>query len=124
MQYTLLVYESPADLAKRSNPETMSAHTAMWRAYTQALVDAGVVVTGSGLQLPRTATTLRLADGKRLVQDGPFADTKEQLGGFYILDVPDLDTALDWASRCPIGPDSALEIRPNLQTPANVSEMK
>jgi hypothetical protein len=59
-------------------------------------------------------TTLRQRDGKRQVQDGPYADTKEQLGGFYEIDVPDLDTALDWAARCPAAATGAVEVRPNL----------
>jgi hypothetical protein len=82
--------------------------------YAQALRDAGVTVGGNGLQPPRTATTLRLRDGRKLVQDGPYADTKEQLGGFFILDVPDLDTAMTWASRCPAATDGVLELRPVL----------
>ena len=79
-----------------------------------ALRDAGVMVGGAGLQLPEVATTVKLHEGKRLVQDGPYADTKEQLGGYFIIDVPDLDTALDWAARCPVAPGSVIEVRPNV----------
>ena len=68
--------------------------------------------SGNGLQPPDTATTVRLRDGKRHVQDGPYADSKEQLGGYFILDVPGLDVALDWAARCPAAPDGSVEIRP------------
>jgi hypothetical protein len=74
-------------------------------------------VGGSGLQLPETATTLRLQKGQRQVQDGPFADTKEQLGGYFIINVPDVDTALDWAARIPAAPGSVIEVRPNLTPP-------
>ncbi len=65
-----------------------------------------------GCSRPRPATTVRLRDGRRQVQDGPYADSKEQLGGYFILDVPDLDVALDWAARCPAAPGGSVEIRP------------
>ncbi|TXT20448.1 MAG: YCII-related protein, partial [Gallionellaceae bacterium] len=72
-------------------------------------------VGGAGLQPPETATTLRLRDGQRRVQDGPFADVKEQLGGFFIIEAPNLDAALEWAARFPQRPGQAVEVRPNLQ---------
>lgn len=75
------------------------------------------MVGGAGLQLPDTATTLKLDDGRRLVQDGPYADTKEQLGGFYIINVPDLDAALEWAARIPAAPGSVIEVRAKLEPP-------
>lgn len=113
MNYTILIYETPADFATRTDPDAKKreAYWAVWPAYSKTLQEAGVFVGGAGLQPPETATTLKLQDGKRLVQDGPFADTKEQLGGFYTIDVPDLDTALDWAARVPRG---VIEVRPNL----------
>lgn len=116
MRYAILIYESAADFAARSDPEQKDAYWGAWGPYSQALKDAGVYVTGMGLQVPETATTVRVSAGKRLVQDGPYADTKEQLGGFFVIDVPDLDTALEWASRCPRLTGSVLEIRPNLGT--------
>ena len=67
---------------------------------------------GKGLEPPSTATTVRFRGGERTVQDGPYADTKEQLGGFFIIDVPDLDTALEWAARCPAITGGAVEVRP------------
>ena len=73
-----------------------------WQAYAEALRHAGVMAGGKGLEPPATATTVRFRGGERTVQDGPYADTKEQLGGFFIIDVPDLDAALDWAARCPV----------------------
>ena len=81
----------------------------------KALRDAGVMVGGAALEPPRAATTVRQSHGKRQVQDGPFADTKEQLGGYYVIDVPDLDKALEWASRCPSAATGATEVRPNLR---------
>lgn len=116
MQYTILIYESAEDFAVRKDPDPKKreAYWAVWPPYAQALRDAGVFVGGAGLEPPETATTLKLRDGRRHVQDGPYADTKEQLGGFFIIDVPDLDTALDWAARIPRAASRTYEIRPNL----------
>lgn len=114
MNYTLLIYETPADFSARQDPERQQAYWAAWPPYAQALRDAGVFVSGAGLEPPETATTFQLRDGRRLVQDGPFAETKEQLGGFFVIDVPDMDTALDWASRLPTTPGRLVEIRPNI----------
>lgn len=115
MNYTMLIYETPADFAMRTDPGKQKDYWAAWPAYTQALKDAGVYVGGAGLEPPDTATTLRFRDGKRLVQDGPFAETKEQLGGFYMINVADLDAALEWAARIPRSPGRIVEVRPNLQ---------
>jgi hypothetical protein len=73
------------------------------------------MVSGNGLQQPGAAATLRLRDGQRLVQDGPYADTKEQLGGFYLIEAPDLDAALAWAARNPAAATGAVEVRPVLE---------
>ena len=72
---------------------------------------------GTALQLPETAKTLRIEDGEPLVQDGPYAETKEQLGGFFILDLPSMEAALDWARRCPIAPGGVVEVRPAVHQP-------
>lgn len=115
MQYTLLFYESPDDFSRRADPSQRQGYWASWPSYVKALLDAGIVVNSAGLQPPETATTLWLrGDGQPLVQDGPISDTKEQLGGFFIIDVPDLDTALKWAACCPVPPGHAVEVRPNL----------
>ncbi len=111
MQFALLVYESPEAFAARNNDET-DPYLGAWRAYHKALVDAGIYVGGNPLEVPETGTTVRLEEGKRRVQDGPFADTKEQLGGFTILELPSLDAALDWAARCPAASTGAVEVRP------------
>jgi hypothetical protein len=117
MNYTILIYET--DFAQRSDPDAnkREAYWAAWPAYSKALKDAGVFVGGAGLQPPDTATRLAIRDGKRHVQDGPYADTKEQLGGFFMINVPDLDTALDWAARIPHASGRVLELRPNLVPP-------
>lgn len=111
MQFALLIYESPEAFATRSN-DGNDPYTGAWRAYYNALVDAGIYVGGDPLAVPETATTVRVKEGKRRVQDGPFADTKEQLGGFTILELPSLDAALDWAARCPAASIGAVEVRP------------
>lgn len=111
MHYTLLIYQTADDFAARSDP---ARHGAFWGAflpYVKALQEAGVVVAGAGLEPPGAAATVRLGGGRQ-VQDGPYADTKEQLGGFFVLDLPDMDAALDWAARCPVG--AAIEVRPAL----------
>jgi hypothetical protein len=118
MKFTILMYESESDFGRRTDPEQRAAYVAGWSAYTKALRDAGVWVTGAGLQPPHAGTNLRLAGGKRLVQDGPYADTKEQLGGFCIIEVPSLDAALDWAARCPAAANGAIEVRPVLPAEA------
>ncbi len=111
MQFALLIYETPEAFGSRKNDETDS-YLGTWRAYYKALVEAGIFVGGNPLGVPETGTTVRLQEGKRRVQDGPFADTKEQLGGFTILELPSLDAALDWAARCPAASAGAVEVRP------------
>ena len=113
MKYMMLIYETEADFAARTN-EKKETYWAAWRAYHKALVDAGVLVNGNALQPYSTATTVRSKGGKRQVQDGPYAETKEQLGGFIILELPSLDAALDWAARCPAAATGAVELRPIL----------
>jgi hypothetical protein len=112
VQYILLFNETADDFAKREDPAQAGAYRAGWLAYVSAIAQAGVIVSGSGLLGPETATTVRIRDGKRLVQDGPFADAKEQLGGYFVIEVPDLDTALEWAARAPSASGAAVEVRP------------
>jgi hypothetical protein len=111
MQFALLVYESPEDFATRKSDET-DHYTGAWRSYYKSMIEAGVYVGGDPLEAPETGTTVRIQEGKRRVQDGPYADTKEQLGGFVILELASLDEALDWAARCPTASAGAVEIRP------------
>jgi hypothetical protein len=114
MKYTILIYENEADFSARADASRKDAYWGAYRAYTKALTDAGVMVGGAALQPGHLATTIRQRDGKRHVQDGPYAEAKEQLGGYYVIDVPDLDKALDWAARCPAVSAGAVEVRPNL----------
>jgi hypothetical protein len=112
MQYLLIAYESPEGFDARVGDDR-ETYMGAWQAYAEALTHAGVMAGGKGLEPPSTATTVRFRGGERTVQDGPFADTKEQLGGFFILDVPDLDAALEWAARCPaVTQGGAVEVRP------------
>lgn len=110
MQFALLIYESPEAFASRKS-DGSDPYTGAWRAYHKALVESGVFVAGDPLEVPETGTTIRIRDGKRGVQDGPYADTKEQLGGFTILELPSLDAALEWAARCPTSSLGVVEVR-------------
>ncbi len=114
MQYMLVMTETAAEIAKRDNPAEAPAYWGAWSAYVGAIANSRIMISGNGLQPPHTATTIRIRDGKRLVQDGPFADAKEQLGGYFIIEVPDLDTALEWAARSPAATCGAVEVRPVL----------
>ena len=93
-----------------ASPEDISREMAAWQAFDEAAREAGVLIACDGLEGTHAATTLRVRDGQRHVTDGPFAETKDQLGGYVILDVRDLDEALVWAERCP--GDYSIEIRP------------
>lgn len=115
MRYLMLAVEHPTAFADREDDERADGYWQTWRGYLEALTAAGVLVDAGGLQPPGTATTVRLVDGRRQVQDGPFADTKEQLGGYFVLEVADLDEALAWASRCPsVDGGGSCEVRPLL----------
>jgi hypothetical protein len=114
MQYAILLYEKESDFAARDDEQRKGSYWAGWRAYGEALRQADQNKAGIALQGPHTGTTLRVNGGARQVQDGPYADTKEQLGGLFVIDVPDLDTALDWAARCPAAGYGAVEVRPVL----------
>jgi hypothetical protein len=110
MKFVLLIHETSAAVAGRGQPPD-HPYVAAWRAFHKAVVDSGVFVGGVPLKLNDSSTTVRLEQGRRRVQDGPFVEAKEQLGGFCILEVPDLDAALDWAARCPAAAYGAVEVR-------------
>jgi len=117
MQYMLIFMEPESEFSKRNDPKLAPEYWAAWGQYVDAIKGAGVVVNGDGLQPPHTGTTLKIRDGKRVVQDGPYADTKEHLGGYFIIDVPSLDVALDWAAKSPSAPVGSVEVRPVLPPP-------
>lgn len=114
MEYMLLFYLNESDVRQREQPETAEAYWGAWSAYVEAVDGSGLVSDGRGLQPPETATTVRLRDGRRQVQDGPFADTRDQLGGYYILKTDSLDQALEWAARAPCAATGGVEVRPVL----------
>jgi hypothetical protein len=111
MKYILLIYGNEASLQSASKSDVEQTHAA-YGAYTEALQKAGVIVGGERLQRSTLATTVRVVGGKTKVLDGPYAETKEQLAGFYMIDVPDLDAALSWAARCPGASHGVMEVRP------------
>jgi hypothetical protein len=114
MQFMLLLNETEAAFAERADPARASQYWAGWNAFIGAMAEAGIIVKGDGLLPPQAATTVRLRDGRPVVQDGPFADSKEQLGGYFVIEVPDLDAALQWAARSPSAAYASVEVRPVL----------
>ena len=114
MQFMMTMIEDEAAFARREG-DRADAYWTGWRAYTAALVKAGVFVSGNALKEPDTATTVRVSDAKTLVQDGPFSEGREQLGGYYVIEVATLDDALVWAARAPCAENGAVEVRPVLQ---------
>jgi hypothetical protein len=117
MHYMLQFYENPEERAKHNDPAQTEAYFAGWTAFIGTLAQSGAMVSGNGLLPPDTATTLRVKNGTRQVVDGPFANNKEMLGGYVILDVADLDEALDWAAQVPCVTAGSVEIRPILPPP-------
>jgi hypothetical protein len=111
MQYMLLIYGNEAGFQTASKAE-VDQMMAAYGAYSEALNKAGVIAGGNRLQRSTAATTVRVTGGKIKVLDGPYAETKEQLGGYYLIDVPDLDAALSWAGRCPGASHGVVEVRP------------
>lgn len=111
MRYTLFLYSSEAAFAGLT-PEQIQGQLAAYGSYIQALKDAKAFIATDWLQPTATATTVTLQGGRR-VQDGPYADTKEQLGGFFVIDVDHLDAAIKWAERCPVAHFGKIEIRPS-----------
>jgi hypothetical protein len=103
-----------SELTEAQQEQAMGAYNA----YTEALKNAGALTGTNRLRPTSTATTVRVANGKSQVLDGPFADSKEQLGGYYIIDVPDLDAAISWAARCPAASHGIVEVRPLWDKPA------
>ena len=112
MKAMILAYESPGDFAlRRADKETFDAYMGGWIAYSEAMTKAGVARGGAALKEPATATVVSIRDGFRRVEDGPFADTKEQLGGYFIIEVADLDEATRWAARCPAAKTGFVDVR-------------
>ena len=111
MQYLLMIYSKEGAWEKMS-PAEQQQGLAAYNAFTEALKKSGSLAGSNRLRGASTATTVRVANGKPQVQDGPYADTKEQLGGYYLIEVADLDAALAWAGRCPGASHGIVEVRP------------
>lgn len=116
MQYLLMLYSRETGWFEMTRPQQEEAMAA-YGAFTEALRKAGVLMGVNRLQRASVATTVRVADGKTQVLDGPYAESKEQLGGYYLIDVPDLDVAVSWAARCPAASHGIVEVRPIWTTP-------
>ena len=123
MKYLFTIYADESrftDMTPEQGQESMKA----WDAFTSEAIDSGVHLGGEGLQPSATATTLRpQAGGDHLITDGPFAETKEQLGGYYLLDCKDLDDAIAWGKKIPIGEGSTVEVRPVMDYEAAGSQV-
>jgi hypothetical protein len=111
MKFMLLLWGDEGQWADMSEEEA-AAEMARWEDYTNQLVAAGAMVSGEGLQASATSKTLRVENGERVVTDGPFAETKEQLGGFYVIECASVDEALEWAAKLPSAEKGSTEIRP------------
>jgi hypothetical protein len=111
MQYLLLIYRNEAQQGQMG-PADYQKLLAEYTAYTQSIVQSGHFKAGDGLQPTSTATTVRVREGKTLRTDGPFAETREQLGGYYLVEAKDLDAAIELAARIPGARDGSIEVRP------------
>jgi len=111
MQYMLLIHGDESGMEKASK-EDIGAMMAAYGAYTQAMREAGVLRGGERLHAAASATIVRHRDGKSQVLNGPYAEAKEQLGGYYMIEAADLDAALTWAARCPGAQHGSIEVRP------------
>ena len=111
MKYMLMIFSSEAE-ENAMKPADIQGIMQAYGAYTEALAKAGALKEGERLRPIADATTVRVRGGKTEVLNGPYAETREQLGGYYVIDVPDLDAALSWAARCPSSSYGTIEVRP------------
>ena len=114
MEYLILIYADEKEYSSMSEQQLGQVMKA-YGAYTEELIAAGVLRGGSELAPVHTATTVRVRDGKIACTDGPFAETKEQLGGYYLLDCANLDEAIKWAAKCPSATAGSIEVRPQIK---------
>ena len=117
MQYLLMIYRSEAELGKM-DAAARKEMSAEYGAFTQSIIQSGHFKAGDGLQPTTTATTVRVRDGKTLTTDGPFAETREQLGGYYLVEAKDLDEAIAIAARIPSARMGTIEVRPLVEVAA------
>lgn len=114
MRYMLLLYSAEGAGPAEGTPE-QAAEMQQWFAYSQEMAEAGVIISGEPLHGVESATTVQIRDGSTVTTDGPFAETKEVLGGFYMIDVDDLDAATAWAAKAPIAEYGSVEVRPVME---------
>jgi hypothetical protein len=120
MQYLMMIWVNEKGWAS-ATPEQQQKQMAAYTAFREAIGKAGVLKGSNRLQDGPTASTIRTVDGKTQVLDGPYADTKEQLGGYFLIDVPDQDAAISWAARCPGAQYGVVEVRPVWPMPGALS---
>ncbi len=120
MRYMLLLY-SAADAGPAQGSPEQAAEMQQWFAYTEQLAKSGCLIGGEPLHGVDTATTVRVRDGQTVTTDGPFAETKETLGGYYMIDVDTLDEALEWAAKTPLTTYGSVEVRPIMEIPADAA---
>lgn len=117
MRYMLSFFQPDSEYQRRTDPKTKDAYLAAWMAYTEAVFATGMVVAGDGLMPPEAGASIRIRDGKRQVQDGPYPDTKEHLAGYFILDVPNQEIALEWAAKAPATLCGTTQVRAVMDRP-------
>lgn len=116
MKFAIMVYETESDFSDRADALKSETYWAGYTAYGTALVEGGVAAGGTALMPPGQDTvTIRHSDGKRVIQDGPYSDTKEQLGGLFVIEVASLQEAIEWAAKCPGAFSGVVEIRPVME---------
>lgn len=118
MQYSLMIYQSDAQFAARTDPARRDANGRAFMGYVTAMQKAGVLVTTLGIEPPETAATYRAGDAAPTTKSGPYTNTTEQLGGLCVIEAPDLQSALAWAERAPFDHCRAVEVRPTRVVPA------
>jgi hypothetical protein len=116
MRYLLLIYDDESVWASMTEQQTQEI-MGQYFDYSEKVFGAGVAKAGDALQPTSAATTVRVRDGQTVTTDGPFAETKEQLGGYYLIDVPDLDAAIEWAAKIPSSGIGSIEVRPVMEFP-------
>lgn len=114
MEYMLCFRETASEFGKHDDLQARPAYFAAWTEYANAVFASGKVVSGSGLLPPRTATVVRIVEGTRQVQEGPLAEAREQIGGFFVLRADSLEEVLEWAARAPCAANGSVEVRPVL----------
>jgi hypothetical protein len=120
MQYLLLIYTP--ETTERPSDDVAAAEMAAYNAFTQEIIDRGLFKGGEALQPTTTATTVRVRDGETVTTDGPFAETKEALGGYYLVDAADLDEAIEVAAKIPGAARGSIEVRPVFELPADYAD--